>query len=569
MSSKVDQHQGQAAKGWRLWLVFAIFLVIVVGITGKLLSLYMVDQAFLQNQGDARSVRTMLIPAHRGLITDRNGEPLAVSAPVASIWVDPRFIDIQHRNFPRLSQVLEIPHDELLSRLQSNAERRFVYLRRQVTPELAESVQVLGVPGVNVDREYRRFYPAGEVTAHIVGFTNVDGEGQEGMELAYEQILSGEHGRKLVMRDRVGRTISHIRSIQDAQPGTDLQLSIDLRLQYMAYRELKAVVEAHNADSGSVVILDVQTGEVLAMVNQPSYNPNDRSRLQPAALRNRAMTDLFEPGSTVKPMSVAAALMTGRYKPDTVVKTSPGTMRVRNATIRDFRNYGDLDLTGIITKSSNVGTVRLVLDMEPDRLPSLLQNMGMGQMTHTGFPGERSGVLPFVSERQVVERATMSYGYGLSVTPLQLAQAYIPFASDGIMRPVSLLKIDENKGHRIMPEGIGHQVLDMMETVIGPTGTARRAAVTGYRVAGKTGTVHRLGSGGYNRDEYTAVFAGIAPVSDPRLAVVVMVDNPKGREYYGGEVAAPVFARVTQGAMRLLNIDPDKWPEGKGQVAKR
>ncbi|RAU17896.1 penicillin-binding protein 2 [Nitrincola tibetensis] len=569
MSSKVEQHQGQAAKGWRLWLVFAIFLVIVVGITGKLLSLYMVDQAFLQNQGDARSVRTMLIPAHRGLITDRNGEPLAVSAPVASIWVDPRFIDIQHRNFRRLSQVLEIPQDELLSRLQSNAERRFVYLRRQVTPELAESVQVLGVPGVNVDREYRRFYPAGEVTAHIVGFTNVDGEGQEGMELAYEQILSGEHGRKLVMRDRVGRTISHIRSIQDAQPGTDLQLSIDLRLQYMAYRELKAVVEAHNADSGSVVILDVQTGEVLAMVNQPSYNPNDRSRLQPAALRNRAMTDLFEPGSTVKPMSVAAALMTGRYQPDTVVKTSPGTMRVRNATIRDFRNYGDLDLTGIITKSSNVGTVRLVLDMEPDRLPSLLQNMGMGQMTHTGFPGERSGVLPFVSERQVVERATMSYGYGLSVTPLQLAQAYIPFASDGIMRPVSLLKIDENKGHRIMPEGIGHQVLDMMETVIGPTGTARRAAVTGYRVAGKTGTVHRLGSSGYNRDEYTAVFAGIAPVSDPRLAVVVMVDNPKGREYYGGEVAAPVFSRVTQGAMRLLNIDPDKWPEEKGQVAKR
>ncbi|EXJ11716.1 MULTISPECIES: peptidoglycan D,D-transpeptidase FtsI family protein [Nitrincola] len=569
MSSKVEQHQGQAAKGWRLWLVFAIFLVLVVGITGKLLSLYMVDQAFLQNQGDARSVRTMLIPAHRGLITDRNGEPLAVSAPVASIWVDPRFIDVQHRNFRRLSQVLEIPHDELLSRLQSNAERRFVYLRRQVTPELAENVQVLGIPGVNVDREYRRFYPAGEVTAHIVGFTNVDGEGQEGMELAYEQILSGEHGRKLVMRDRVGRTISHIRSIQDAQPGTDLQLSIDLRLQYMAYRELKAVVEAHNADSGSVVILDVQTGEVLAMVNQPSYNPNDRSRLQPAALRNRAMTDLFEPGSTVKPMSVAAALMTGRYKPDTVVKTSPGTMRVRNATIRDFRNYGDLDLTGIITKSSNVGTVRLVLDMEHDRLPSLLQNMGMGQMTHTGFPGERSGVLPFVSERQVVERATMSYGYGLSVTPLQLAQAYIPFASDGIMRPVSLLKIDENKGHRIMPEGVGHQVLDMMETVIGPAGTARRAAVTGYRVAGKTGTVHRLGSSGYNRDEYTAVFAGIAPVSDPRLAVVVMVDNPKGREYYGGEVAAPVFSRVTQGAMRLLNIDPDKWPEGKGQVANR
>lgn len=371
------------------------------------------------------------------------------------------------------------------------------------------------------------------------------------------------------MRDRVGRTIRHIRSIKDAHQGDELQLSIDLRLQYMAYRELKAVVEAHQADAGSIVILDTHTGEVLAMVNQPSYNPNDRSRLEPAALRNRAMTDLFEPGSTVKPMTVAAALMTGRYTAETVVKTSPGTLRVRGATIRDFRNYGDLSLTGIITKSSNIGTVKLVMDMEHDRLTRLMQNFGIGQMSMTGFPGERTGYLPDIRERQVVERATLSYGYGLSVTPLQLAQSYIPFASDGIFHPVSLLKKEPDVGTRVMPQGVGNQVLQMMETVVGPEGTARRAAVEGYRVAGKTGTVHRIGGSGYNREEYTTVFAGIAPVSDPRLAIVVMVDNPKGREIYGGEVAAPVFARVAAGALRLLNLDPDRWPEQKTQVARR
>lgn len=570
MSEKVEEAQIQAARSWRMWVVFALLCIAVGVILTKLFSLYSTDQAFLQTQGDARTIRTMLIPAHRGVITDRHGEPLAVSAPVASIWVDPKFIDLQHPHLNRLSQLIEMPHGSLIERLSNNSERRFVYLRRQVTPEAAEAIRLLEIPGVNVDREYRRFYPAGEVTAHLVGFTNVDGEGQEGMELSFNEWLSGEHGSKLVMRDRVGRTIRHIRSIQDAEQGNEVQLSIDLRLQYMAYRELKAVVEAHQADAGSIVILDTETGEVLAMVNQPSYNPNDRSRLEPSALRNRAMTDLFEPGSTVKPITVAAALMSGRYTPDTVVKTSPGVMRVRSATIRDFRDYGDLSLTGIITKSSNVGTVRLVMDMEHDRLPNLLRNFGFGQISHTGFPGERSGHLPDLRERQVVERATMSYGYGISVTPLQLAQAYIPFASDGIFYPVSLLKKDQpDQGVRVMPPGVGNEVLKMMETVIGPEGTARRAAVEGYRVAGKTGTAHRIGSGGYNREEYTAFFAGVAPVSNPRLAIVVIVDNPKGKEIYGGEVAAPVFARVAAGSMRLLNLDPDRWPEPKTQVAGR
>lgn len=558
-----------AAGSWRIWLVVVLLIAVSGAITYKLLSLYTVDQAFLQTQGEARSVRQTLIPAHRGLITDRNGEPLAVSAPVATIWADPKMTDLTHPGWQRLAQLLEVSREDLLTRINNQAGRRFMYLRRQVTPEVAESVQALAIPGINVDREYRRYYPAGEVASHLVGFTNLDGEGQEGLELAYNHALRGEPGRKLVMRDRVGRTISHLRSLEDPRPGTDLELTIDLRLQYLAYRELKGVVEAHQADAGSIVILDVDTGGILAMANMPSYNPNDRSRMDPAAMRNRAVTDLFEPGSTMKPMTVAAALMTGRYRPDTVINTSPGLMRVRNATVRDIRNFGAIDLTEMITRSSNVGPVKLALDMEANRLPMLLQNAGIGQMTLINFPGERTGVLPFPNERQTVERATMAYGYGLSVTALQLAQSYQIFAADGLMRPVSLLRGQQQDAMRVMPPGVGQQVLEMMETVTRAPGTATRAAVEGYRTAAKTGTVHRIGPGGYNREEYVAIIAGVAPVSDPRLVVVVMVDNPRGREYYAGLVAAPVFSRVVSGALRLMNVAPDALPERRTQVVQR
>lgn len=561
--------QTHAARSWRIWLVVFLLALIVAGITSKLLSLYGDDQAFLRSQGDARTLRTMLIPAHRGLITDRNGEPLAVSAPVATIWADPLRTDLQHGGLTRLAQLLDMKPHELKSVLTANPERRFLYLKRQVTPELAEAVEALGVPGVHADREYKRYYPVGEVATHLVGFTNVDGEGQEGLELAYNHSLRGEPGRKLVLKDRVGRTIKHIRSLQDANAGNDLQLSIDLRLQYMAYRELKAAVESHRADSGSAVVLDAKTGEVLALVNQPSYNPNDRSGLSTDALRNRALTDLFEPGSTIKPLTVAAAMMSGQYTRDSVIDTSPGYIRVGGASIKDHRNYGKLDLTGIITKSSNVGVTKLALEMPHDTVRNLLHNVGLGRDTGTGFPGERTGVLPFLAERQRVERSTMSYGYGLSSTLLQLAQSYIPLAADGIMRPATLLKQTQAPaGTRVLPPGVGPQVLDMLETVISAQGTGRRAAVEGYRVGGKTGTVHKASGGGYAEDKYVSVFTGIAPLTNPRLVIAVMVDNPKGQEYYGGLVAAPVFSRIAAGSLRLLNVPPDKWPEpSSSQVA--
>ncbi|NVK44233.1 MAG: penicillin-binding protein 2 [Oceanospirillaceae bacterium] len=558
--------ENQAARSWRLVLLFVLLALIASAILFKLLTLYVQDQDFLQSQGDARTLRTTLIPAHRGQITDRNGEPLAVSAPVATIWADPSKADLNHPAIGRLAALLEQERDELVGRLSEFRSRQFLYLKRQVTPELAQQITRLRIPGIHVDREYKRYYPAAEVTSHLVGFTSVDGEGQEGMELAYNDWLRGEPGQKLVLKDRLGRTIKHIRSLEEPDAGEDLQLSIDLRLQYLAYRELKAAVQVHGADGAAAVVLDAHTGEVLALVNQPSYNPNDRSELHSSALRNRALTDVFEPGSPMKSLTVAAALMSGQYQPDTPVDVSPGYIRIKGHTIRDHRNYKELDLTGIITKSSNVGVTKLTLSMDPDAVRNLMVNVGLGQALGTGFPGEQTGSLPYISEKQVVERATMSYGYGLSVTPLQLAHAYLPFANGGLIRPVSLIRQKElPPANRVMPEKVANEVLAMMETVTHRGGTGTRAQVPGYRVAGKTGTTHKIGSGGYLADQYVSVFAGVAPVTQPEFVIVVMVDNPKGQEYYGGEVAAPVFSRIGAGALRLLNVAPDSWPDSDGK----
>ena len=556
-----------AGRSWRLVLVFVLLVAVSGGIVTKLVSLYTLDQDFLQRQGDARSLRTTLVPAHRGIITDRNGEPLAVSAPVATIWADPSKTDKHHQGLKRLAFLLDSKRSDLVAKLEKNSKRQFIYLKRQVAPELAEQIDSLKIPGVHVDVDYKRYYPAGEVSTHLVGFTGIEGNGQEGMELAYDEWLSGESGRKLVMQDRLGRTIKHIKSIEQAKPGKNIQLSIDLRLQYMAYRELKAAVQAHKADSASAVVLDAKTGEVLVMVNQPSYNPNDRSRMDVKGLRNRAVTDLFEPGSTMKPLTVAAALMSGKYTAQSIVDTTPGYIKIRRSTIRDHRNYGKLNLTSIITKSSNVGVTKLALSLHEDAVRNLFHNVGLGQSSGTGFPGERNGSLPYYPAKRVVERATMSYGYGLSVTPLQLAQAYLPLANNGVALPASLIKQDGvPKGNRVMPAVIANSVLGMMETVTQSGGTGRRAAVHGYRVGGKTGTAHKASKGGYSDDKYIAVFSGIIPVSDPRMIVVVMVNNPKGQEYYGGEVAAPVFSRVASNALRLLNVAPDQWPDKPKQT---
>ncbi|MCP4598145.1 penicillin-binding protein 2 [Neptuniibacter sp.] len=563
----------EAGRGWRLWLVLVLLLLVAVGITARMLSLYVEEQAFLQTQGDARTLRTVQVPAHRGIITDRNGEPLAVSAPVATIWADPAKTDLQHASLGKLAALLKTNKKKLLAKLNQDRSRRFLYLQRQATPELAEQIRALRIKGIHVDREYKRYYPAAEVTTHLVGFTNLDGKGQEGLELAYEDWLKADAGKQLVMKDRLGRTIKHINEVKPAQHGNDIELSIDLRLQYLAYRELKAAVQAHNADGGSLVMLDVATGEVLAMVNQPSYNPNDPRQRVSNALRNRALTDTFEPGSTVKPMTVAAALMSGQYSPESMVDTSPGYMKVKRKTIRDHRNYGEIDVSTIITKSSNVGVTKLSLSLPEGSVRNLYHNLGLGQATGIGFPGESTGYLPYLNERQLIERATLSYGYGLSVTPLQLAQSYLALANDGVVSPVSLIRQNEaEKPVRVMPAHVAREVREMMETVISVKGTGRRAAVPGYRVAGKTGTVHKVGRGGYIDDQYLSFFAGMAPASDPRLVTVVMVDNPKGQEYYGGEVAAPVFSRAVGGALRLMNIPPDDWPELKKadkQIAQR
>ena len=554
----------QHSKGWRLWLVCTLLVAIAIAIVFKLVTLYTYDKDFLQSQGDKRTIRTMQIPAHRGVITDRNGEALAVSAPVAAVWVNPKVVDLANPKLKQLSRLLGKKSNAIADKIKGNASRGFVYLKRQISPDLAAKVSALNIKGINVDREYKRYYPAGEVATHLVGFTNIDGAGQEGIELAYEAALLGEPGKKLVMQDRLGRVIKHIKLVEEPASGQDVVLSIDLRLQYLAYKELKSAVKSHRADSASVVILDIKTGEVLAMVNQPSYNPNDRRVLTGEQLRNRALTDVFEPGSTVKPFTVAAALMSGKYQRDSVVDTSPGYIYVKRKRIKDFRNYGDLSLTRIITKSSNVGVTKLALSLEPDSMHNLFSNVGIGQLSSTGFPGERSGDLPYYSQRQVLERAVMSYGYGLSVTPMQLAQAYAVLANKGIKMPVSLLKVDQPpRGVRVIPMDIAADVVTMLETTTQADkgGTGRKAAIFGYSVAGKTGTSRKAKGGGYYLDKYISVFAGITPASDPKLVVVVMVNNPKGQQYSGGGVAAPIFSRITAGALRMLNISPDQWPQ--------
>lgn len=548
---------------WRFRIVLALLALLVGVIAWRIVDLQVMDQGFLKGQGDARSVRHIPIPAHRGLITDRNGEPLAVSTPVTTLWGNPKELQAARARWPELAKALGQDAAVLSERLQSQASREFMYLVRGLTPEQGQEILDLKIPGVYAQEEFRRFYPAGEVAAHVVGFTDIDDRGREGMELAYDEWLAGVPGKRQVLKDRRGRLIKDVQVTKNAKPGKAMALSIDLRLQYLAHSELRNVVHEYGAKAASLVMVDVKTGEILAMANQPTYNPNNRRNLQPAAMRNRAMIDVFEPGSTVKPFSIAAALATGKYQPDSVVNTLPGWMRIGRYTIRDVSRGGMLSLTGILMKSSNVGISKIALDIGAEPVYAVMQQAGFGQDTGLGFPGERVGNLPNHRKWRDAETASLAYGYGLSVTAVQLAHAYAVLGNQGTNVPLSLLRLDRAQdGVQVIDKQISGTVLQMLRAVVEEEGGGgARAKVPGYHVGGKSGTAKKIsGTGGYTKDAYRSFFAGVAPLSNPRIAAVVVVDEPSKGQYYGGLVAAPVFGKVMARALRLMSVAPDNLP---------
>ena len=550
---------------WRMIVVALVMMLLAALLVWRIASLQVLPDAdrgfeFLQGQGNARTLRTEPISAYRGVITDRNGEPLAVSTPVESLWANPQVLLSAPERWAELSQKLGWDQAELQARLVRFNTKEFMYLERHLPPQEAAEVMALDVPGVYSQREYRRYYPAGEVAAQLVGMTDIDDRGQEGMELAYDAWLAGESGAKQVIKDLRGRTVKELGLLRSARSGRPLALSIDLRLQYLAHRELKKAVQEFGAKGGSVVVLDVATGEVLAMANQPSYNPNDRTNIRPASLRNRALTDVFEPGSTMKPLAVLSALEAGKFEPHSVIDTSPGWIQVGTKTLMDPVNYGAMDLSRIIAKSSQVGMTKLALQMEPDVIRDMYYRMGIGQGTGTGFPGEAVGVLPSYTRWKPIQRATYAFGYGLNLTMLQLAQAYGVIASNGIKRPISLLRTEEGgvQGEQVVAAKYTQAVMNMLSKVVGQDGTAVRAKIDAYPVAGKTGTVHKVGSEGYIDNRYIASFVGIAPANKPRIVTAVMIDEPNDTRYHGGQVAAPVFSSVAEGSLRLLQEPPQE-----------
>ena len=565
--TKTINHVG----AWRLHLVRLVFVSLVLGLAWRLTDIQVLHPDFLRDQGDARHVRHVAISAHRGMILDRNGEPLAISTPVSSIWFNPKEIKANEEQLRQLAKFLDIRVSTLKKKIKSKQEqkRRFAYLKRRVEPELANKVKQLNIKGVALEREYKRYYPAGEVAAHIVGINDLDDNGQEGLELTYNDVLQGVPGLKRMIKDRSGNYVGGGELVKASKDGENIQLSIDLRLQSLAHQSLKSTVEKFKAKTGTAVVLDVQTGEVLAMVNQPSFNPNNRSKLRSNLLRNRAVVDRFEPGSTVKAFTVASALKSGKFDTDSVINTHPGKFKIKNLTVSDHKDYGEISLATLIKKSSNIGASKIALALEPEQLWQDFSSFGMGTLSGGYFPGEVAGRMPDITSWREVGRATLSYGYGLNTTALQLARAYTVLANGGVLRPVSLVKTKKTEvGHRVYSSDIMKQVLTMMEGVVEADGTARQAAVENYSVAGKTGTVKKSSNGGYAEGHYQALFAGVIPASNPRLAMVVMVDDPQG-QYYGGLVAAPVFSEVMTGAMRLLNIAPDNLPPSKILVAKK
>jgi cell division protein FtsI (penicillin-binding protein 3) len=579
MSGRTAREQSSRSFRWRAYLSFGLLACSATALAWRAVDLQLVDNGFLLNKGTQNFSRVLEIAAHRGTITDRYGEPLAVSTPVDSVWVNPKEIllslspsadtvaaDSKPRvldsdQLTRLARALKQDRQELARRIAANSDREFLYLARHRQPAEAQRIKALGIPGVYLAREYRRYYPSGEVTGHILGFTNIDDAGQEGLELAFDHWLAGEDGAKRVIQDRYGRIVQDVDSIRAARPGRDLVLSIDLRIQYLAYRELKAAIRKQRALAGSVVVLDVTTGEVLAMVNQPAYNPNDRDQLTAKTYRNRAVTDIIEPGSSIKPFFVAAGLASGKYQENSVIDTSPGYMKVGATIFEDEKgSLGRIDLATILARSSNVGMGMLALSLEPEQMWSTLNRFGFGQVTTSGFPGESAGLLSHYSHWRPVGIFTMSHGYGLSVTPLQLTHAYATLGAIGVLRPVSFLRVEgAPPGETVLDPKMSRELIHLLEAVVvAEGGTGYRAAIPGYRVSGKTGTAWKATTGGYSTDKYMAVFGGIAPATNPRLAAVVVIDEPNAGHYMGGDVAAPVFSEVVGGALRLMAVPPDQ-----------
>jgi cell division protein FtsI (penicillin-binding protein 3) len=552
----------------RRGLVLGLLLVAATGMVARATYLQLVDRERLQREGAGRYLRVVEVPTHRGMILDRHGEPLAVSSPVDSIWAQPAELGMHRDRWPALAAALETTVADLERRLAGRENRQFVYLRRHLAPSAAQRILQLGIPGVYARREYRRYYPDAEITSHLLGFTDIDDIGQEGLEKTFDHELRGIPGSKRVIQDRLGRVVQDVESLRPPQPGRSLTSSIDRRLQYMAYRALKTTVTEHRASGGSAVIADVRTGEILAMVNQPAGNPNNRAELRGELLRNRAITDMYEPGSTLKPFPVALALETGKWTPNTIVNTAPGTLKVGRHTVRDVHNYKLIDVTRVISKSSNVGTTKIALSMPAERLWKLYRDLGFGAPSGLGLTGEQPGILRHYTKwGGEIGHANHSFGYGLSVNMVQLTQAWTVLAADGIRRPLTLLKreesLDPTEEQRVLSPKVTRQMRVMLERAVTQEGTGIRATVPGYRVAGKTGTVRKIVDGRYTRNRYFALFAGMIPASDPRLVMVVIIDEPKGKSYYGGTVAAPVFGAAMGGAMRILNITPDDMPSMK------
>ncbi|MDP2152945.1 MAG: penicillin-binding protein 2 [Methylotenera sp.] len=541
---------------WRRRLLLVLVLLGFAALLGRGVYLQSFHKRFLQEKGDARYSRTLVLPSQRGKITDRYGELLAISSPVESVWANPSDVQITASQTKKLAELLGLKKETVDKKL-TKSEREFVYLKRRVSPELAAEIMRLGVSGVYLQREYKRYYPAGDVTAHLVGFTDIDDKGQEGFELAMNDALSGKNGSRKVIKDRAGRIIEDLEAVKVPQDGADVTLSIDRRIQYLAHRELTKAVDKFKANAGAAIVLDAKTGEVLAMVNVPTYNPNNPVNIQ-GKTRNRAITDIFEPGSTMKTVTAAAALESGKYRPETLIQTAPGYMSIGSATIHDAHPHGVMTVSEVIQKSSNVGAVKMALSLEPQYLWGVFNLIGFGAKTRIGFPGEVSGKLRDYKTWRPIEQATMSYGHGISVTLLQMARAYTVFANDGELKPVSLLKLkDVPVGTQVFSAKTANEVKDMLELVVLPGGTALRAQVLGYRVAGKTGTTHKLGERGYERNKYVGSFVGMAPASNPRLIMAVMIDDPSSGEYYGGTVAAPVFSAVMADALRMLSVPQD------------